>query len=290
MVKAVLTSERQKTKGKADMRILATVFTIAAINILGIGADARASFAQSFPDNLVKPGTLTIGTTGASPPSTMYDDSLELVGLDIDLATKIAGDLGLTPEFVVLDWAGMLAGVQANAFDIVASSVSRTPARVESADFFITQAYVANGTSGITRKGDERISDWDDLCNKKIGMVKGAAQIKSVIARLGEACVGTPTEYPGWTEMLLDLQSTRIDAAVGNYITPAYLIRAVDRPLAILPTALDISGNAIVIQPGNKPLAEAVDALLTKYREDGSLEAIVTKWVGEGLDLDSISQ
>ncbi|GGG76477.1 hypothetical protein GCM10011415_26510 [Salipiger pallidus] len=39
----------------------------------------------------------------------------------------------------------MLTAMLAGRFDMVSSSVSRTHKRVEPADFFVTQVYVANG-------------------------------------------------------------------------------------------------------------------------------------------------
>lgn len=261
-----------------------------ALCITAFAFSAVSAVAEDFADKLVAPGKLTIGTTGSSPPSTMYDEDAELVGIDIDLATKIAGDLGLEPEFVVLDWSGMLAGVQAGRFDMVASSVSRTPERVASADFFVTQAYIANGTAAAMHADNTEIKGWADICGKRIGIVKGAAQIRNVVEKFGEDCVGTPQEYPGWTELLLDLRNKRIDVLVGNYITPAYLIKSTNRPLKMLEEPLAVGGNALVIQPGNEALAMKIDELLTGYREDGSLNAIAETWVGKALDLSTVAQ
>jgi len=250
----------------------------------------RPAAAEGFADKLVEKGKLTIGTTGASPPSTMYDIDGKLVGLDIDLAEKIARDLDLEVEFVVLDWAAMLAGVQAGRFDMVASSVARTPARVESADFFISQAYVANGVGGAVHRDNEIVKSWADACGGSVGIVKGAAQINTVKEKFGEACFTSITEYPGWTELLLDLQNKRIDLVVGNYITPAYLIKSTSRPISLLDEALAINGNALVIQRGNPELAQEVDKLLEKYQDDGSLAEITEKWIGTPLDLKLIAQ
>ena len=246
--------------------------------------------AQTWEDSLLSPGKLTIGTTGSSPPSTMYDENAELVGIDIDLATKLAEDLGLEPEFIVLDWSGMLAGVQASRFDMVASSVSRTAERVASADFFVSQAYIANGVGAAMHADNTDITSWDDVCGKKFGIVKGAVQINKVSEAYGADCIGTPAEYPGWTELLLDLQHKRIDLLVGNYITPAYLINATDRPLKMLDESLSVSGNALVIQPDNEALAQQIDTLITGYKDDGTLQEITEKWIGTALSLDSIEQ
>lgn len=268
------------------MKQLAISVAAAAFVLTG----TTASFlAEELNDNLIKQGTLIVGTTGASPPSTMYDQSGNLIGLDIDLANRIAEDLGLEIEFVTLDWAGMLAGVQAGRFDMVASSVARTPERAESADFLISAPYVVNGVGAAVREDNTEIAAWEDLCGKTVGIVQGAVQINTVRAHLGEACAIETREYPGWTELLLDLQNGRIDALVGNYITPAYMITSANRPLTLLPETLALAGNALVIRKENPELAQEVDALIAQYQEDGTLQAISEPWLGTVLDLGLIA-
>lgn len=267
------------------MRKFTTSLLLTALaGVMSISAVAAAEL------NVIKPGTLIIGTTGSSPPSTMFNDSAELAGLDIDLSKKIAADLGLKAEFVTLDWSGMLAGIQAGRFDMVASSVARTPERVASADFLVSEAYLANGVGAAKVKDNTTINSWTDLCGKAIGIVKGANQIVTARKQFGDACFSNVKEYPGWTELLLDLQNKRIDALVGNYITPAYLISSTNRPLALLPQSLDVSGNALVIRKQDPELRTKIDALLAQYKKDGSLQQITEKWVGKGLSLDQLKK
>lgn len=258
---------------------------------LGAGLCLTAVGAVQAQDlKLMKPGVLVIGTTGSSPPATMFDAKAELIGLDIDLSKKIAADLGLKPEFVTLDWAGMLAGIQAGRFDMVASSVARTPERVASADFIVSSAYLANGVSAAIHRTNTAIKGWKDLCGKTVGIVKGANQIVSAKQEFGDSCFSNIREYPGWTELLLDLQNRRIDALVGNYVTPAYLIASTNRPLAMLPDTLAVSGNALVIRKQSPELAAKIEELLTRYKQDGTLAKITETWVGKGIDLAKVAK
>src|SRR5665811_1648379 len=99
--------------------------SIARLAITVAGAVLLASPVLAF-DNLLKPGTIVIGTTGSAPPTSMVDNAGNLDGYDIALMTKVAAELGLTAEFVQLDWSGLLPGLATHKFDVVASGVNRT--------------------------------------------------------------------------------------------------------------------------------------------------------------------
>ncbi|MBE9604509.1 amino acid ABC transporter substrate-binding protein [Acetobacteraceae bacterium H6797] len=255
----------------------------ATVALLGLMIGAAPATRAAEPE-LIKPGTLVVGTTGASPPATMYGPDANLIGYDIDLAKKLAADLGLRVEFVTLEWSAMLAGVQAGRFDIVASSVGRTPDRVASASFNISAPYVVNGVAGARRANDNSIKTWEDACGKRVGVVKGANEIRTARAALPAGCLDNIREYPGWSELLLDLQNGRIDILVGNYLTPSYMITSGRRPLAMLDRMITVSTSGIVIRKEAPELTARINALIEKYKADGSLKALTEKYVGQQLD------
>jgi L-cystine transport system substrate-binding protein len=254
----------------------------AALGLVGTVAP-MAAHAADYKANLLEPGTLVVGTTGASPPATMYNDQAELAGYDIDLAKQLGKDLGLKVKFVTLGWSTMMAGIQAGRFDVVISSVGRTPDRVKSADFLLSDPYVVNGVAGAKRAGDNSIHGWKDVCGKKVGVIKGANEIKAAQAKLPAGCLSDIREYPGWSELLLDLQNGRVDLLVGNYLTPAYMINSAHRPLAMLGDSLQVSTSAVVIRKEEPALQQQINTLIAKYRADGQLEKITDKWVGKSL-------
>ena len=48
-------------------------------------------------------GTLVIGITQYAPMN-YYDESGELIGFDTEFAEALCAELGVTPEFIVIDW------------------------------------------------------------------------------------------------------------------------------------------------------------------------------------------
>ena len=260
-------------------------YTLSMLFLLGVLAlGAMGCFAaDDWSDALVKPGVLTVGTTGSAPPFTYYNEDNELVGFDIDVATALAADLGLVVEFVVLDWAGMLPGLPAGRFDVVCSGVTRTAARLESPDMILTQPYIVNGVVIMKKKGDDRINGWDDVCGYVMGGVRGAVQPGIAQGKLPEGCVPEFKEYPGWTEMLIDLELNRFDYAAMDFLGPNYLMLSGDYNVEVLPDSIETITQGIAVSPSNPALHAEVDQLLATYKAAHALDWLVEKWFGARL-------
>lgn len=101
---------------------------------------------------ILERGTLRIGTTGDYAPFSEIDADGERVGIDIDLARALARSLDVEPVFVDTSWPTLMADLQAGAFDIGMSGISRTTGRARIADF--GDAYHVGGKTPIVRCED----------------------------------------------------------------------------------------------------------------------------------------
>ncbi|WP_180902700.1 substrate-binding periplasmic protein [Martelella soudanensis] len=246
-----------------------------------IGFATTAS--ADFKDELMEPGTIVVGTTGTAPPFTMINDSGELDGFDIAVMKKVADDLGVDVEFRQLDWSGLLPGLVADRFDVVASGVTRTKDRLASDQLIMLSPYIINGVAITKLTSNDEINNWDDICGKTVGVVRGSAEIDLIRASLPEGCLGTVKEYPGWTEMSLDLKNRRIDWLGMDYLGPSYLAAKNDT-IAVLPDVRSPKTQSLAVAPDDEELAAAIDALITKYREDGTLNEMITEYFGQPVD------
>jgi len=73
-------------------------------------------------------GVLRVGTSGDYAPFTLAQGP-EITGLDAELATRAARDLGVRVEFVRFSWGNLLADLKAGRFDIGASGITLRPER-----------------------------------------------------------------------------------------------------------------------------------------------------------------
>jgi len=58
---------------------------------------------------LVKPGTITVGTLSDAPPSICVNSKQQFTGMDNEMLKAIADRLGLKVEFVGTEFSGLLA-------------------------------------------------------------------------------------------------------------------------------------------------------------------------------------
>lgn len=258
---------------------------LAAAAALLFGVAAVPAAAQDYRASLIAPGTLTVGTSGSAPPFSMTGPTGALQGFDIDVANQLGEALGLRVAFVQLDFAGLLPGLAAGRFDIIASGVTRTPERLASTSFHLLSPYIVNGVAITRREADTAIAGWSSVCGRTMGAVRGGTFQRYATTALPAGCITQTREYPGATELFLDLQNRRIDFAVHDFLGPNYLKKAGQLPgVTVLDDIQATITQSIAVGTRNKPLADAIDARLEAWRNDGTLSRIVDKWFGVAID------
>lgn len=251
---------------------------ILLLSLLCAGLIQAPAYAD-YKSELLKPGTIVVGTTASAPPWTLIDRSGQIAGYDIDVIRKVGEGLGLKVELVQLDWAGLLPGLAARRFDVVASGVARTAERRASKDFIMSSPHGINGIAVLKAAADASIKDWGDLCGKRMGEVRGAVWGKFARETLAANCVSNVREYPGEVELMLDIKARRIDwGAMGS--TGAFFIAKNDPALATLAEVRNPQSVGVAINGKSPELAKAISAELDKLRANGTLSEIGSKNYG----------
>ena len=111
--------------------------------------------------------TIKMGTSPDYPPFEYKKDG-QIIGFDIELAKKIAENLGKKLEIHELDFSSLIPALQARKIDFVISGVTITPERTANVDF--SNIYYQAAIAGITKEGN----NVTDLANKKIGAQLGS--------------------------------------------------------------------------------------------------------------------
>jgi cyclohexadienyl dehydratase len=87
--------------------------------------------------------------------------TLQLSGIDVDLARELARELGVEVEFVDSAFATLIDDVQSDRCDIAMFAIGITPAR--QAHLRFTQPHLASDIYAITTRANRRIRDWSDI-------------------------------------------------------------------------------------------------------------------------------
>ncbi len=130
-------------------------------------------------DEIMKTGVLKVGTTGDFPGwSFINPETNEYEGYDIDVAKKLAEDMGVDIEFVATDWKNLVSGVVASKYHMT-SSASITTQRALTAGY--SNSYYGTGTVAMTLAGNAALFGSADIRiatkNSWIGMA-GPAMIE----------------------------------------------------------------------------------------------------------------
>ena len=126
--------------------------TLVSLLTLGVAAGLLAQCAgpqrtgESVIETIQKRGALKVGVSTFEPWA-MRNRNGELVGFEVDVATKVAADMGVDLEFVPTSWDGIIPALIAGKFDVIIGGLSVRPQRNLTINFTIPYAHSGMGVA-----------------------------------------------------------------------------------------------------------------------------------------------
>ncbi len=244
-----------------------------------VSSEAASSEAASSSEDAsaaelttVTPGKLTMSTNAAFPPYESTDDNGNFVGIDIDVAAAIADKLGLELQVDDMDFDAALLAAQNGKSDMVMAGVTVTEDRQLVMDF--SDSY-ATGIQSIIVKEDSDIATPDDLADKMIGTQRGTTGYIYCSDDFGDEHV---TPYDDGLTAVQALVNGQVDAVVIDNAPAKEFVEA-NPGLKILDTAYAEEDYAIGVAKGNTAMLDAINGALEELKNDGTLQAIVDKYI-----------
>jgi polar amino acid transport system substrate-binding protein len=102
----------------------------------GNDTTGRSVAEASLLDEIVERGVLRVGMS-TFVPWAMRDADDELIGFEIDVATRLAEDMGVEIEFVPTQWSGIIPALLTGRFDMIIGGMGILPERNLSVNFSI---------------------------------------------------------------------------------------------------------------------------------------------------------
>lgn len=219
----------------------------------------------------VNDGVLTMATNAAFPPYEYYDGS-EIVGIDVEIAQAIADKLGLTLKVEDMEFDSIITAVQTGKADIGLAGMTVTEDRLKSINF--SDSY-ATGIQVVIVNEDSDIASLDDLAGKKIGVQLATTGDIYASDEFGEENV---EKYNKGADAVMSLLSGKIDAVIIDN-EPAKAFVAANEGIRIIETEYAVEDYAACISKENDALMEAVNTALAELTEDGTIQAILDKYI-----------
>ena len=234
-------------------------------------ASSEAASAAATELTTVEAGKLTMATNAAFPPYEMTTDAGEFEGIDIETAQAIADKLGLELQIDDMDFDAALLSVQQGKADIVMAGVTVTDERKAVMDF--SDSYATGIQSIIVPEGSD-IASPDDLAGKTIGTQRGTTGYIYCSDDFGDENV---VAYDDGLTAVQALNNGQVDAGVIDN-APAQEFVAANPGLKVLDTSYAEEDYAIGMAKGSA-LEDAVNKALEELKADGTLQAIVDKYI-----------
>jgi cyclohexadienyl dehydratase len=265
-MKSLLTHTLQSMACFQRQRLMAPLLMVAAL-----AATAPAAMAGPVLDRIQASGSLKVciwpdyyGITFRNPRTQ------QLVGIDIDLSTELAKDLGVKLQYVESSFAKLIEDVTTDKCDIAMHAVAVLPARAEKLRF--SQPYLQSDIYGVTTRSS-KIKSWDDI--DKAGMqvaVQAGTFMEPVMAAALKQAKMVVIKPPQTREQ--ELEAGRVDVFMTDYPYSRRLLDNADWARLISPPKpLHILPYAYPVKPGDDAWLKRVDDFVSQIKRDGRLEA-----------------
>ena len=223
-------------------------------------------------------GELVIGLDDTFAPMGFRDESGNLVGFDIDLATAVCEELGVKATFQPIDWDAKEMELSSGNIDCIWNGMSITPEREEAMS--LSQAYLNNKIVIMTKEG-VTVSAKEDLANYNIGIQAGSAALEAVTNDAVYASIQDKiTEYPTYDEVILDVQAGRLDCMIIDEVYGGYKNAKLGSIFAVSEVDFGDDLYAIGFRKGDAELTQAVNDAINALIESGKAAEISEAWFG----------
>ncbi|MBN2514636.1 MAG: transporter substrate-binding domain-containing protein [Deltaproteobacteria bacterium] len=202
------------------------VWTVALIIIIftvGIAACEKKpkeeAVKESTIEQVLKRGVLRVGMS-TFVPWAMKDKTGKLIGFEIDVATRLAEDIGVKVEFVPTKWAGIIPALLTGKFDVIIGGMGIRPQRNIKVNFSIP--YDTTGMSIVANR---------ELAAGFTGLEDFNRSDVIIAARLGSTAVTATKKYMPKAQLRMfddesqayqELVNGKAHAVVGSAPRPAY--------------------------------------------------------------------
>lgn len=224
-------------------------------------------------------GKLIMATNATFPPYE-YKDGDKVVGIDAEVAQKIAEKLGKELVIEDVEFGSIIAGVQSGKFDMGMAGMTVTEERLKSVNF--TDSY-AKGIQSVIVKEDSAIKSIDDLKgdgSMKIGVQQdttGDIYASDTVENggYGEENV---IRYKAATDTVQALKAGKVDAVIIDN-EPAKNFVASTSGLKLLDGSWVDEDYAVCVAKENTELLSQINQALAELKADGTLQQIIDKYI-----------
>lgn len=233
------------------------------------------------PSKLTTGGTLTVGSDASYPPQEYIGADGVAVGFDIDVAQELASRMGLQLKVVNFKFDDIIPALNAGQFDAVISAMSITDDRKKVVNFV---QYFSAGQAVLVKKGNPlNIKALTDLSGHTAAVEQGTVEettltdLNTQLKAAGKPAV-TVLTYGTDTDAVDQLRVGRADATLHDAPVAVYYTHISPDAFEVGISSFSGQPEGIAVAQNNQPMLDAVNKAITAMQQDGTMDAILTKW------------
>ncbi len=206
---------------KVLMAIGIVMLCILCLPVAGIsGKIQQELISESTIDQVLRRGALRVGMS-TFVPWAMKDKTGKLVGFEIDVARRLAKDMGVQVQFAPTKWAGIIPALLTGKFDVIIGGMGILPKRNLKVNFSIP--YDETGMSLVANKklaaGFKSLDDFNHQ-GVVISVRLGATPVAAAKKYMPKAEL---RQFDDESEAIQEVVNGRAHAMVASAPLPAFL-------------------------------------------------------------------
>lgn len=222
-------------------------------------------------------GVLRIGCVTDYPPIMFKDARGEFNGAEADLGRALAAELGMTARFVPMAFNKLSDALLADKIDIIMAGMTMTDQRRIRLAF--CSPYLVVGQMALVRLNEVPRYHTNlaiQTANTRVGVVAGTTGAQMVAKYFMNATIVT---YQNPVDAVGALRGNHVDVVLYDAPVVWYYSAQYDAELAVSGELFSQEELAWAVRPGAGSLRDGVNQTLAKWKNDGTLDRILSRWI-----------
>ncbi|HDR28276.1 transporter substrate-binding domain-containing protein [Rhodovulum sp.] len=208
-----------------------------------------------------------LGTEGAYPPYNFINDNGEVDGFERELGDELCKRAALNCVWVTNDWDSIIPNLLSGNYDVIIASMSITDERKQVIDF--AQEYTPPSVSSYVGLAED--------ADIEGGVV--AAQTGTIHANHVVDTGATLLEFANPEDTIAAVRKGEADAALADkdFLSPY----VAEGDLVFVGEDVQLDGGiGAAFRKSDPELRDKFDAAIQSMKDDGTLNALIAKWLG----------
>jgi len=273
--------EELKMKIRLVSILAIAIYFITTMGSAVIAADIQTELAKkSVIERIIRRGTLRVGMA-TFVPWAMQDKTGKWIGFEIDVAKRLASDMGVKIQFTPTKWEGLIPSLLTGKFDLIIAGMTGTPQRSLKINFTIPYDY-SEAHAVINKAYEGEIKTIQDLNNSKYTILlrNGTTAVSDTRTFLPKAKLRL---FSDSGSVLQELLNKNGHAWIGAAPEPAQRVVQNPKYLKLLPGSLVASPISIGVKKGDPDALAYLNNWINLVRHNGFIKTKVEYW-WKGMD------